>query len=281
MFVSYLVTDRDLSEEELGSLVYRAYDEPFCIDPNGEYIVYAMLVDESLNITYLRSDRITLDNVQPVITGIEDGKIYCEAQTVTVDEKYVNTITVNGTEVTLDEGGSFTLAPAGGEQKIIVTDKAGNTAEMTVTVNDGHTYGEWVSNGDGTHTRRCMVDGCNGLETKVCSGGKATCAEKAVCEVCGKAYGELDPKNHTDLKYIPAKAATEDSEGNIEYWYCSGCGKYYSDKDGTKEIKKADTVTAKLPKSPPTGDNSSLMLWIALLFISGGAYRKTQIQTRR
>ena len=114
VFISYLVTDRDLSETELDSLVYRAYEEPFRIDPNGEYIVYAMLVDESLNITYLRSDRITLDNVLPVIGGIEDGKTYCEAQTVTVDEKYVDTVTVNGTAVTLDESGSFTL-PADGE----------------------------------------------------------------------------------------------------------------------------------------------------------------------
>ena len=280
VFVSYLVTDRDLSETELGSLVYRAYEEPFRIDPNGEYIVYAMLVDESLNITYLRSDRITLDNVQPVIGGIEDGKTYCEAQTVTVDEKYVDTVTVNGTAVTLDESGSFTL-PADGEQRIIVTDKAGNTAEMTVTVNNGHTYGEWVSNGDGTHTRKCTVDGCNGLETKDCSGGKATCKDKAVCEVCGKAYGELDPKNHTALKHIPAKAATEDAEGNIEYWYCSGCNQYYSDKDGTKEIKKANTVTAKLPKSPPTGDNSSLVLWIALLLASGGAVIGTAVVSKK
>jgi hypothetical protein len=241
VFVSYLVTDRDLSEEELKSLVFSGYEEPFHIDPNGEYIVYAMLVDESLNITYLRSDRVTLDNVRPVIGGIEDGKTYCEAQTVTIDEKYVGTVTVNGTEVRLDETGSFTLSPADGEQKIVVTDKAGNIAEMTVTVNDGHT------------------------------GGKATCTERAVCEVCGKAYGEPDPKNHTDLKHIPAKAATEDAEGNIEYWYCEGCNKYYSDKDGTKEIKKADTVTAKLPKTPPTGDTSSLSLWLILLLASGGA----------
>ena len=280
VFISYLVTDRDLSETELGFLVYRAYEEPFRIDPNGEYIVYAMLVDESLNITYLRSDRVTLDNVRPVIGGIEDGKTYCEAQTVTVDEKYVDTVTVNGTAVTLDESGSFTL-PADGEQRIIVTDKAGNTAEMTVTVNNGHTYGEWVSNGDGTHTRKCTVDGCNGLETKDCSGGKATCKDKAVCEVCGKAYGELDPKNHTALKHIPAKAATEDAEGNIEYWYCSGCNQYYSDKDGTKEIKKANTVTAKLPKSPPTGDNSSLVLWIALLLASGGAVIGTAVVSKK
>ncbi len=281
VFVSYLVTDRDLSEEELKSLVFSGYEEPFHIDPSGEHIVYAMLVDESLNITYLRSDRVTLDNVRPVISGIEDGKTYCEAQTVTVDEKYVGTVTVNGTEVTLDETGSFTLSPADGEQKIVVTDKAGNIAEMTVTVNDGHTYGEWVSNGDGTHTRQCTVDGCNGLETKDCSGGKAICTERAICEVCGKAYGELDPKNHTDLKHFPAKAATEDAEGNIEYWYCSGCGKYYSDKDGTKEIKKANTVTAKLPKSPKTGDNSNMFLWIALLFVSGGAVIGTTVYGRK
>ena len=241
VFVSYLVTDRDLSEEELKSLVFSGYEEPFHIDPNGEYIVYAMLVDASLNITYLRSDRVTLDNVRPVIGGIEDGKTYCEAQTVTIDEKYVDTVTVNGTAVTLDENGSFTLAPADGGQKIVVTDKAGSSAKMTVTVNDGHT------------------------------GGTATCTEKAVCEVCGKAYGELDPKNHTDLKHIPAKAATEDAEGNIEYWYCEGCNKYYSDKDGTKEITKADTVTAKLPKTPPTSDTSSLSLWLVLLLASGGA----------
>ena len=241
VFVSYLVTDRDLSEEELKSLVFSGYEEPFHIDPSGEYIVYAMLVDASLNITYLRSDRVTLDNVQPVISGIEAGKTYCEAQTVTIDEKYVDTVTVNGTAVELDENNSFILPAADGEQKIVAADKAGNIAEMTVTVNDGHT------------------------------GGKATCAEKAVCEVCGKAYGEPDPKNHTDLKYIPAKAATEDAEGNIEYWHCEGCNKYYGDKYGTKEITKADTVTAKLPKTPPTGDTSNLMLWIALLFVSGGA----------
>ena len=273
VFVSYLVTNRDLSEEELGSLVYRAYDEPFLIEPNGEYIVYAMLVDESLNITYLRSDRITLDNIRPVIGGIENGKTYCEAQTVTIDEKYIDTVTVNGTKVTLDENGGFTLSPADGEQKIIVTDKAGNTAEMTVTVHDGHTFGEWVSNGDGTHSRECTVDGCKGVETMACSGGTATCTEKAVCEYCGKAYGNPDSNNHTDLKHIDAKAATKTAEGNIEYWYCGGCDKYYSDKDGINEIKKADTITAKLPgdtKSPRTGNASDLVLWISLLFVSGG-----------
>lgn len=293
VFISYLVTDQDLSEEELESLVYRAYDEPFRIEPNGEYIVYVMLVDASLNITYLRSDRLTLDNVQPVISGVENGKTYCGARTVTITEKYIDTVTVNGATVELDESDSFRLAPANGGQKIIVADKAGNTTEMTVTVNAGHTYGEWASNGDGTHTRKCTVDGCAGSETKDCSGGKATCRDKAKCAVCGKTYGELDAKNHADLKHIPAKAATWVAEGNIEYWYCEGCGRYFSDRDGTKEIRKADTVTAKRksgsaaakpeddPKSPGTGDTSNLALWIALLFASGGAAIGTTVVSRR
>lgn len=242
VFISYLVTDRDLSEAELQSLVFSGYEEPFRIDRNGEYIVYAMLVDANLNITYLRSDRVTVDNVQPVIGGIENGKTYCEAQTVTIDEKYVDTVTVNGTKVTLDENGSFILSAADGEQKIVVTDKAGNTAEMTVTVNDGHT------------------------------GGTATCTERAVCEVCGKAYGELDPKNHTDLQHIPAKAATKTAGGNIEYWYCEDCDKYFADAAATKEIKQADTVTAKLSgaaKSPQTGGDSGV---VTVLLLSGGAF---------
>ena len=329
VFVSYLVTDKELSEAELNSLVFRAYEEPFSIDPNGEYIVYVMLVDENINITYLRSDRITLDNIQPVISGIENGKTYCEAQTVTVDEKYVDTVTVNGTAVTLDADGGFVLPPTNGEQKIVVTDKAGNNAEMTVTVNNGHTFGEWVSDNDGKHTRKCIVDGCDAFETENCSGGNATCTEKAVCDVCGKAYGEFDGTNHEggvqewttrtafnhEQKWnccgavIVASEAHEWKDGVCrECGYvclhndadkdhiCDYCKKTISeheDKDKNhicdyckktisahedatpEEIKKPDTVTAKPDdsKSPQTGDNSNLVLWITLLIISGGVMK--------
>ena len=329
VFVSYLVTDKELSEAELNSLVFRAYEEPFCIDPNGEYIVYVMLVDENINITYLRSDRITLDNIQPVISGIENGKTYCEAQTVTVDEKNVDTVTVNGTVVTLDADGGFVLPPTNGEQKIVVTDKSGNNAEMTVTVNNGHTFGEWVSDNDGKHTRKCTVDGCDAFETENCSGGNATCTEKAVCDVCGNAYGEIDGTNHEggvqewttrtafnhEQKWNCCGAVIVSSEAHEwkdgvckECGYvclhndadkdhiCNYCKKTISehvDKDKNhicdyckktisahedatpEEIKKPDTVTAKPDdsKSPQTGDNSNLVLWIALLIISGGVMK--------
>ena len=154
----------------------------------------------------------------------------------------------------------------------------------------GHDWGAWTQNSDEkTHTRICKRDTSH-TETENCHGGTATCTHKAACTVCGGEYGELDPKNHTNLKHFPAKAATKTTEGNIEYWYCEGCGKYFSDKDGTKEIKKADTVTAKLPsgtvkpgadKSPQTGDNSNLLLWIALLFVSSGAAIGTTVVSKK
>ena len=186
----------------------------------------------------------------------------------------------------------------------------------------GHDWSTWTQNSDEkTHTRICKRDTSH-TETENCidankdhkcdicdyiisecaddnkdhkcdycgkkltehTGGKATCKDKAKCEVCGAEYGELDPKNHTNLKHFPAKAATKTTEGNIEYWYCEGCGKYFSDKDSTKEIKKADTVTVKLKddsKSPQTGDTSNLALWIALLFVSGGAAIGTTVVSRK
>ena len=173
-------------------------------------------------------------------------------------------------------------------------------------------------------------------------GGTATCTEKAVCDICGEEYGEVNAASHTNLVKTEDKAATHMTEGNIEYWYCDGCDKYFSDKAGTQEIALADTVIPKLTEhtadgsgwhsdetghwntcecgeklneaahtfewvtdkeatateagskheectvcgyakaaveipatgdntqSPQTGDNSNMMLWIALLFVSGG-----------
>ena len=130
-------------------------------------------------------------------------------------------------------------------------------------------------------------------------GGTATCVDKAKCDICLAAYGDVDTTNHSDLRHVTKVDATATADGNIEYWYCEGCGKYFSDKNGTKEIKKADIVTAKLkddskspqtgdnskPKddsnSPQAGDNSNLALWIALLFISGSADIGTTVVSRK
>ena len=374
--VEYLLSDKALTESELARMTFTAYSAPFSINADNEYVIYAKLTDTSGNVAYINTNGIVLDATVPVISGIEAGKTYCAAQTITVDEKYIGTVKVNDTEVSLDNNSQFDLSPASGKQTIVVTDKAGNETRVTVTVNNGHTY-EWQSE-NGQYWQKCkfcnhetakkdiptinisgadkvcrtqdykfsftLPEGAtdaacgyefiglggapltptveNGLysgiikastypakensfklivsaktadgfafsaEKKVTlqnehTGGTATCKNKAICEVCGESYGKLDPNNHANLKHIDAKEATKTSEGNIEYWYCDGCNKYYKDAKATQEITKAQTVTAKLPddsKSSQTGDNSNLALWIALLFISGGAVTVTTVYGRK
>ena len=115
----------------------------------------------------------------------------------------------------------------------------------------------------------CTVCGCACAHT----GGKATCIAKAVCKLCGMEHGELDPQNHTELKHVAAKPATQKAAGNIEYWYCIGCGKYFRDGAAAEVITLEDTVITKLPKDPDhpkTGEEIPLTFWLALLVVSGG-----------
>lgn len=86
------------------------------------------------------------------------------------------------------------------------------------------------------------------------NGGTATCASKAVCDICKAEYGDIAPNNHVNLKQVTANAATAATEGNIEYWYCDGCGRYFRDSAATTEISQADTVIAKL--TPDGGTNA-------------------------
>ena len=159
-----------------------------------------------------------------------------------------------------------------------------------------HDWNEWKSNGDDTHTRVCKRNDKH-TETKDCSGGTATCTEKAKCDVCKAEYGGLAPDNHSDLRHVKAKDATTAAEGNIEYWYCADCGKYYKDAAATKEIGKKDTVTprktgvtanpvknpyqkddgkktdGKTIQSGKTGDPGvALYAAMALLSLTGGAW---------
>ena len=348
--IEYLLSDKALTESELAGMTFTAYSAPFSINPDNEYVIYVKLTDTSGNVAYINTNGIVLDATVPGISGIADGKTYCAAQIVTVDEKYIGTVKVNGTEVSLDKNSQFALSPASGKQTIVVTDKAGNETRVTVTVNDGHTY-EWQSE-NGQYWQKCkfcnhetakkdiptinisgadkvcrtqdykfsftLPEGAtgaaygykfigfddgpltptveNGLysgiikastypatensfklivsaktadgfafsaEKKVAiqnehTGGTATCKNKAICKVCGESYGKLDPNNHANLKHIDAKAATKTSEGNIEYWYCDGCNKYYKDAKATQEITKAQTVTAKLPPKITAGDGATV-----------------------
>ena len=337
--------DTALTQADLAGKEFTEYSRAFNINPDNKYVIYAKLTDHASNVTYISSEGVVLDASAPVISGVENGKVYCEAQTVTVTEEYIESVKVNGTAVTLDANNQFILNPAEGTQTIVATDKAGNvSAEITVTINDGHTagnddgdcstpvyciyhpdtvvvaakshdfsgewhndgtrhwhvcqndgctisetetphsgtddgdcttavicecgyvitaanaehsYGEWQSNGDDTHTRYCTVDGCNGYEYGNCTGGEAACTSKAICEYCKTEYGEFDSSNH-NLEKIPAKDATVTATGNKEYWHCKDCKKYFSDAAGTNEIKLDDMIISKLSPEIIEGKGQSI-----------------------
>lgn len=292
--IEYLASDKKLTDfKQMAFLPYSGelHIGDSYLDKDGRYIIYARLSDASGNVRYISSDGIVVDHTVPVISGITDGKIYCEAQIVSVEEENLDNITVNGNPVTLIDG-KLTLNPAEGKQTVVVTDKAGNTASVTITVNDGHTpladdndcttpvlcrycnavitaakqhdFTGALKSDETGHWHQCQNEGCSVCETKashtgnpvwettetqhtkkytccgavtieteahvwkdgvcekceyVCahSGGSATCTEKAVCDVCGQAYGALAPDNHTG-KEEWIKTATE----HTKKWMCCG-----------------------------------------------------------
>ena len=273
--VGYLISDSALSSDDLGAATFTKYKKAISIKDEGKYVVYAKLSSEDGKTTYLSTDGFIIDTHAPKVTGIADGETYCLSAVMTVKESHLAKVTVNGEEKSFDDDHSLALEATDGEQTIIVSDKAGNETKLTVTVNKKHTaetddgdcttpqkcrycgeivvegksshnLGNWTSDGNGkTHSRKCKNKGCGYKVIQDCSGGTATCQKKAVCSVCGKSYGKLSTTNHTDLKKTDYVAATTSSKGNIEYWYCSACKKYFSNKGCTKEISKADTVIDK------------------------------------
>ena len=195
--VEYLLSDKELTKAEFDGMTFTAYTAPFGIDPDNEYIIYVRLTDKAGNTDYICSDGIVLDGTSPVITGIENGKTYCEAQIVTVDEKYIDTVKVSGNTVTLDSNNQFTLNPAEGEQTIVVTDKAGNETRVIVTVNDGHTY-EWQSE-NGQYWQKCKF--CNHETAKKDIPTINISGADKVCRMQDYKFSFTLPEGATDAAY--------------------------------------------------------------------------------
>ncbi len=247
-----------LTAEDLANVSFTPYTGPLMLHPESQSTVYAKLTDHAGNVTYISSDRIILDTTLPVITGLEEGKTYCGAVTASVEDLYLDyvTVTVNGTPVSVTNG-QFTVQPADGPQTIVVTDKSGNETSCTITVNDGHTFTDYTYNHDetctqdGTETATC--DYCDATNTRTATGTRhahtmthvdavaATCSQTGNveywhCEECGLNYNSvdggqviddvttpIDPSNH-NLTHHAAVDATCVATGNVEYWHCEDCG---------------------------------------------------------
>ena len=268
------------------------------------------------------SSAVSIENSKVTATSTDDVAIYSRGD-VTIENSIIkakgaddydgvgaqNKVSVNGSWIETSGDETFADAPDSITDSVLFNGKTGKTIgnhripgdvtvekdmtldiakDTSITVPDNKTF-----------TNHGKID-VKGTFTKedggkvICdshSGGTATCVKKAVCDICKAEYGDVDPNNHESLKHVEAKAATKDQEGNIEYWYCEDCGKYFADKAGEKEIAQADTVTAKLPadasgtkkndSSASTGDDSHFALWAALILLSGCAAGGTVLYRRK
>ena len=287
--IEYLVSDKKLTDfKQMAFLPYSGelHIGDSYLDKDGRYIIYARLSDASGNVRYISSDGIVVDNTAPVISGITDGKTYCEAQIVSVEEANPDSITVNGNPVTLTDG-KCTLNPADGEQTVVVTDKVGNTASVTVTVNDGHTpladdndcttpvlcsycnavitaakqhdfTGALQSNETG-HWHQCQNDGCTVCDTKASHTGnpewettETQHTKKYLC--CG--YVTVETASHqwekgvcTECGYVCAHSGGEAT--CTEFAQCEYCHEKYGDKNPDNhsgEAKWIKTSTTHMKK---------------------------------
>ncbi len=111
-----------------------------------------------------------------------------------------------------------------------------------------HNWGEWTSNGNGTHTHTCLNNSSH-TETGNCSGGTATCTAKAVCEICNTAYGELNASNHTGGTEVRGRVeATTSADGYTGDTYCKGCN---------AKIATGESIPKKDSGDSPSGGSSS------------------------
>ena len=260
---------------------WKTYDDSFNINPNNKYVVYAKITDHKGNATYISTDDLILDAVNPGISGIENNGTYCiNVQFTITGEDYECTVMDGTQELTANENGVYTLGA--GSHTITVTDKAGNKSRTyTVTVNSSHTpnedddncetpilckicqvettaanthdfAGAWQTDEAG-HWHKCQNANCTVTDTKEAhSGGEATCKDAAVCEFCKKPYGK--PNGH-DYVYQKGTPATHEADGVKEHYTCKNCDTLF-DKDKQETTKENLVLPTLAPEYPPVIGNT-------------------------
>lgn len=319
--ILYYVTDAEVDDSALANVEWTDYTGSFKIEKEGNNFVYAKIVDVAGKVTVISTDGIVLDTKAPSADVTNLGKYY-GSLTVTVKDDNLDTVKLNGKDVTLDEEGKFVVDAADGAQKIVITDKAGNETTYTVTVVEVKGFNpaegkltvdmdeknvdtagkekiaEKIEKGETVTFFDISVDNATGSTANVLEvpvdfdftgklnvrvlhkhGGnvnelKALTArptagfengtffadkENGKLYIYSKEFSPFAVAYHVhDVKHVEAKAATAEADGNIEYWYCEGCDKYFSDAAATKEIQKADTVVKYVaPSNGNTGSGSN------------------------
>lgn len=158
------------------------------------------------------------------------AEVSAESLEIDIDPNAHNTTHDDGSEANCSVTGIYPHEHCSLCNKNFYSDGVTEMTDIVKPKNDNHDWNAWVSNGNGTHTRTCKRDSGH-KENGTCSGGKATCTTKAVCEVCRTTYGDTAPHTYGDL--IPEVPATTEDFGVKEHKDCTVCGRHF-DKDGNE-----------------------------------------------
>ena len=197
---------------------------------------------------------IGVDASVPEITGVTDGKTYCTAQTITVEDDSLDKVEINGTEVTLTSENTYTLAATGTTYIIKATDRAGNSSTVTVTVNNGHTWQNnpvftWNGYTSATAKFTCSVD-ANHTEDKNCTISHVTTPAKCLVDgkrvytasvtVDGTTYTDTNPNE--EVLTATGHHWVYDAEGDTLYAWCSDDCDYHGETKA--DAKSTLTIAA-------------------------------------
>ena len=345
----------DMDVGEMATVTYAVTKAPTCLNTgvgtytatfSGEFGFPAQTKDVTLPAT--GHDWGTTEYTW---TPTEDGYTCTAKRVCQKDKTHAETESVTAAYAVVTEPTCLTDG-LGRYQASFEADWAEDASKDVTLSALGHDWGAWTSNGDGTHTRVCTKDSSH-TEDGTCFGGTATCTERAICDVCGGAYGDLAAHDFTaegaEEKYLKSEATctepavyyksckacgltsedteqedtfqygnplghdydTEWSQDETHHWYvckrcqdvaeleehtasgwitdkaatakadgerhkeCTVCG-YILEIDTipatgskTKPGKQDNTKTRTKTNAPKTGDDSTLLLWTALLGVSG------------
>ena len=342
--------DTDIAD--VASMTYDVVTQPTCLTTGiGRYTAtFSSFPSQTKDVT-LPATGHDWGTTEYTWTPTEDGYNCTAKRICQKDKSHEETESVTAAYAVVTKPTCLT-AGLGRYQASFEADWAEDASKDVTLSALGHDWGAWTSNGDGTHTRNCTKDSSH-TEDGTCSGGTATCTERAICDVCGGAYGDLAAHDFTaevaEENYLKSEATctepavyykscktcgltsegteqedtfqygnplghdydTEWSQDETHHWYvckrcqdvaeleehtasgwitdkaatakadgerhkeCTVCG-YILETDTipatgskTKPGKQDNTKTRTKTNAPKTGDDSTLLLWTALLGVSG------------
>ena len=297
--IQYYLAERELELDEVRAVTdWVDYNGSFKINPDNKYIVYAKIVDNDGNVKYINSEGIVLDATAPIIKGVENGKTYYTTQKISVTDVSIETVTVNGTPVF--DPSDFSI-PGDTEAEFVIsaTDKAGNRTTVTVIMKPIKELAKATENlshdnvtSDDAPALKDLVAKLDELiadpDTSDDDERETLEQHKVIAESLLKTIDDVANATNTEntekVKDVTAENVTPEDKTNLEKAKADlekaledNKGNYTEEEKKTIEdhIKRIDNALAELNKpvdtnSPQTSDNSHLVFWIALFFISGG-----------